>query len=135
VADTRASIAAARTRWGSGTRPKFTFVIERESEVIGSCDVMLGESEGRVIGEMTILLDSDERGRGYAKAALHALIDWAFENLSILEELWGTCVEDNASSARLMAALGMQSDGLVTANEGRSVWKYRLARPVASDLS
>jgi RimJ/RimL family protein N-acetyltransferase len=104
------------------------FVIELESNVIGSCDVTLGESEGRTVGELTVLIGVDHRRNGYAKSGLEALAQWASENLPV-EELWGTCVEDNTASISLMSSLGMECDGLVQSYEGRSVWKFRWPRP------
>jgi RimJ/RimL family protein N-acetyltransferase len=122
-------IPAIRAQWGSGPRPKFMFVICLKAEVIGFCDIVLGVADGgNLVGELTVVIDQSNRGDGYARTSLQALISWSFEHLPLMAEVWGSCVEDNVASIRLMSSIGMESAGMVTSREGRPVWKYRLSR-------
>ena len=102
-------ISAIRAQRGSGPRPKFMFVICLEDEVIGYCDVVLGADGGDLVGEPTVVIDGSNRGNGYARTSLQALISWSFEHLPVMAEVWGSCVEDNVASVRLMSSIGVES--------------------------
>jgi RimJ/RimL family protein N-acetyltransferase len=98
------------------------FVICLETQVIGFCDIVLGTDGANLVGELTVVIDQTNRGYGYAKTSLQALISWAFEQLPLMAEVWSSCVEDNVASVMLMSSIGMESAGM-------SLWMAPSIRP------
>ena len=85
-------------------------VVQKESgEVIGWCGLQpIGDDEtpmGRI--ELGYLIDKRYRGRGYAKEACRAILEYAFGRLE-LDEVYARIDEENVPSLRLAQKLGFQ---------------------------
>lgn len=127
---TRSSISAIRAGWENAFLDlPLMFSITLDGAVIGFTQLKLGYSSDRaLVGELTIVLVKNARKKQFGKTALSGFIDWAFEQYGVLQQVWGACVPENSASIALMTSLGMDDCGLVSANEGRPVRKFRLSR-------
>lgn len=76
---------------------------------IGSAALMgLGGDSGEA--ELGYYFLRSAWGRGYAREAARALVDFGFRELA-LHRVWGMCHTRNEASAKVMAALGMAPEG------------------------
>lgn len=84
----------------------------QSATVIGSCDIRRPEPRDPVLGEITILLSGDARGRGLATRALTLLIEWGVHELG-MQRIQAVVHPENARSIALFERLGFQREGLL----------------------
>ncbi len=86
------------------------WVIERAADGIflGSCGIKPGPPNTPLAGKTEIgwRLDRSGWGKGYAREAAQATLDWGFSNLPI-DRIWAITVPANTRSWGLMERLGM----------------------------
>ena len=65
--------------------------------------------------EVAVIIDPDERERGYGKEGLQILCRHLFLHQG-LNKVYGTTPEENKSSVQLMESLGFKKDGVLRDN-------------------
>lgn len=97
--------------WAEGLA--FRFAIERDVRMIGLVDLDDLSVDGHE-AEIGVWLERACWGQGYASEAARAVLDWAFGPLGLTRIRAGHA-EDNAGSARMIAAFGFRHVGDVAA--------------------
>ena len=81
--------------------------------------------------EVSWWIAPEHRGRGLATAGLRLVVDWALSRSGIgLVQLWARIDPANVASARVAAAAGMSTLGVVA---GAEVWARTAVRPARAD--
>ena len=80
--------------------------------VVGSCDIRRPEPRDPALGEMTMLLSQEARGRGLATRALALLIEWGVRDLE-MQRIQAVVHPENARSIAMFERLGFQREGLL----------------------
>ncbi len=93
--------------WAEGLA--FRFAIVREDRMIGLADLDDVSVDGQE-AEIGLWLEQACWGRGYAREAARALVDWAFGPLG-LRRIRAGHAEDNAGSARIIETFGFRHVG------------------------
>ena len=104
---------------------------KKSSAVIGRCGLMPAADrrteEGRL--ELGYLIDSRQRGRGYAQEACRAVLQYAFRELEC-EEIYAGISRDNEESARLARRLGFVKQDVPEKDRGENstdLWRLTKA--------
>lgn len=92
--------------WGSSEQLDYEFVIVYEGKIIGGCDADLSHSEDHSYACLGWIINKNYRGQGFASEAAAALLDFAFENLSI-DKVYAQCDCKNPASFGVMKKIGM----------------------------
>lgn len=102
---------------------------EHEAEIAAPDDQLLvfrARDDGRRVGYALNHLDRasnrfelrrivlDEKGRGYGREVIEALLEWAFEHGT--NRFWLDVYPDNAAGIRLYESLGFTRDGVLRQN-------------------
>ena len=105
------------------------FVVEADGRLVGSVRLReIGESTG----EITYLLDREERGRGYATRAVRLLVEYAFGELG-LGRVQARVPPDDAPSIRVARRAGLRNEGLVRVAQGIGARDYALLARLRDD--
>ena len=107
---------AAVERWRAGyadDRSTVNFLVEAEGSVVG--DVEVRTTEGGV-GELSWILFSGHRGRGYGVRAVRLLVDYAFDALG-LNRLEAHVNVANERAKRLATRAGLHREGVLRGRE------------------
>jgi RimJ/RimL family protein N-acetyltransferase len=107
-------------RWGS-----FLITRTRDDRVVGSC--MLDRDRGEL--EISYQLLPEHWGHGYAREAVGAVIDWAWNNTDA-QHMVAITQSANAASVRLLQVVGMEASGRYL-EHGTMHTEFRLLRPDA----
>ncbi len=114
--DTRAGaleyIAAAEEARRAGRAIALGIVEVQSSGVIGSCDIRRPEPRDPELGEITILLAREARGRGLASRALALLIEWGVRDLE-MQRIQAVVHPENDASIAMFERLGFEREGLL----------------------
>lgn len=85
------------------------------------------KTDGKLIGDAGILLNPDQRGRGYAYEALRMIIDHGFHVLG-MDEVHIACVDANAAMKGLMSSkLGFEAVPIQDKQFGNE-WIWRISK-------
>ncbi len=85
-------------------------ICNEQQKHIGLIDLYDFDARHRRAGVGIIIAEADEQGKGYGRAALQLLIDYAFKHLQ-LHQLHACIAEDNERSIRLFKSLGFELCG------------------------
>jgi ribosomal-protein-alanine N-acetyltransferase len=97
-------------RWAAAEpRTKYQLAITQKGRVIGTCGVR-GSGGGEA--EFGCELDPESWGRGYAREASRAIIDFSFETMRV-QRLTARTAARNARAVRLAKSLGFSRVGEV----------------------
>ncbi|HEV2131627.1 MAG TPA: GNAT family protein [Longimicrobiaceae bacterium] len=96
-------------------RSKFSFAITLEGTMIGIASLRRPTSEAP-LAEIGYELSPEHWGRGYAREAAGALLEFGFGELG-LHRLGAHCVAENTASARVLEKVGMLREGRLRENE------------------
>ena len=115
--------AAAPSPWTHG----FALVEAATGAVIGSCGYK-GPPDPDGVVEIAYGVDPSRRGRGYAREAATALVEFALaaDRVRIVR---AHTRPENGASARVLAACGFERVGEVVDPEDGLVWRWQLAAP------
>ena len=107
--ESRAEIQEILKGYQAGSQ--WTWAIEQKQDqtLIGQCDLLKYRREHRN-AEIGYALARPAWGKGYATEALHALVNFAFNEMA-LHRLEAIVLPFNASSIRVLEKLGMQREG------------------------
>ena len=120
LAPTRDSVAAGGDpRWGT----RF-FVTEEPVELVGWGGFKGPPADG--VAEIGYEIAGGRQGRGYATAAVRAMVAEAFADESVRSVIAHTLPERNASN-RVLERAGFRFEGEADEN-GEPVWRFRLER-------
>ena len=92
--------------WNAEDQTNFEFVILLDGKIIGGCDCDLGHSADRSYATLGWIINRKYRNQGYASEAASALLDFAFENLTI-DSVYAQCDIRNQASFGVMRKIGM----------------------------
>lgn len=95
-------LAVHEAEWSSGSA--FRFAVTENGRVIGSVDIDEIESD---VGDLGYWLDESAWGRGLAREAAAAALDFAFDVLGLRAVTAGHAA-DNPASGRVLSALGFE---------------------------
>ncbi|KAI9711235.1 MAG: hypothetical protein M1820_002222 [Bogoriella megaspora] len=101
----------------------FLVIVRRDDDkIIGDCMFESFSPPGLEFeaGDCGIMIDSSERGKGYAQEALRTLFDYAFGTLG-LERLTMSTAEENTPMRRLADKMGLRGRIEPKLPEGRQV--------------
>ena len=112
--------ASAPTAWTHG----FAMIERATNAAVGSAGFKGPAVDGMV--EIAYGVDSEYRGRGYAKEAAAALVDFAFSNDDVRLVRAHTLPERNASTS-VLTACGLAFLGEVMDPEDGLVWRWERA--------
>jgi RimJ/RimL family protein N-acetyltransferase len=87
--------------------------IEREGELIGHANLVVGEHRQ---GEIGFIVHPDHQGHGYATEAAEAMLELAFETYD-LHRVVGRLEPRNTASASVLERLGMRKEAHLIENE------------------
>ena len=87
------------------------FIIETLSgEYVGSCGLHeINERNGAFSISMSLM--KEQRGKGYGKAAMIILLEYAFNEMR-LHRFGGYCIDINTASAKMMESIGCVLEGV-----------------------
>lgn len=111
-------------RWGS-----FLVTLSRTGEVVGSC--LLDRDLGDL--EISYQLLPEHWGHGYAREAVIAVLDWAWQHTDA-GHVVAITRSDNAASVRLLQVVGMQVIDHLE-EHGAKQTRFRLDRPQSMESS
>ena len=83
---------------------QYRFVIDLHRTPIGFIDLFDYTIDSAGVG---VIISKDHRNKGFAKEALHLLIDYSFANLNLVK-LHCKIVKDNLASIKLFASCGFE---------------------------
>ena len=92
--------------WNSADQLDYEFVIIHDGRIIGGCDADLSHSDDRSYATLGWIINKEFRNRGFASEAAEALLNFAFENLSI-DKVYAQCDTENPASFKVMMNIGM----------------------------
>ena len=130
--DTPEAINALITQWRTFGRPlkRANAVVVINGNTIGTGGLgWIGKrtSDGKMIGDAGILLDTSARGKGYAYEALRIIIDHGFRVLG-MDEIHIACVDANVAMKGLMnVKMGFQAFPIQDKQFGNE-WIWRISR-------
>ena len=130
--DTPDAISRLITQWTTFDEPlnRANIVVVIEGRPVGTGGLgWIGKTktDGKLIGDAGIMLDSDFRGRGYAYEALRIIIDHGFRVLD-MDEVHIACVDANTAMKGLMnAKLGFSAAPIQDKQFGNE-WIWRITR-------
>lgn len=101
------------------------FVRDNPSELVGWGGFKGAPKDGIV--ELGYEIADARRGRGFATAAVRAMVTEAFADKRVTAVIAHTLPERNASN-RVLEKAGFQYDGRAQ-EDGEAVWRYALTRP------
>ena len=96
--------------WARGTEAIFV-IADPADAYAGAVDLRISATDPAV-GEVGFLVAPQARGRGYATAAVRALVDWGFAELGLIRIQWRAEVGNDASR-RVAEKVGFTMEGLV----------------------
>lgn len=105
-------IAATEESRRAGRSIALGIVDARAARLVGSCDIRRPEPRDPELGEITVLLSREARGRGLATRALALLIEWGVRDLE-MKRIQAVVHPENARSIALFERLGFQREGLL----------------------
>jgi RimJ/RimL family protein N-acetyltransferase len=105
-------IAAAEESRRGGRAIALGIVEAQSASLVGSCDIRRPEPRDPELGEITILLSQDARGRGLAPRALALLIEWGVHELG-MQRIQAVVHPENARSIAMFERLGFEREGLL----------------------
>lgn len=105
-------IAEAEKSRGAGHSIALGIVEVRSARLVGSCELRRPEPRDPELGEITILLSPEARGRGLATRALALLVDWGVRDLE-LKRIQAVVHPENARSIAMFERLGFEREGLL----------------------
>ncbi len=105
-------IAAAEESRRAGRSIALAVVDAQSASVVGSCDIRRPEPRDPELGEITILLSREARGRGLATRALALLVEWGVRDLE-MQRIQAVVHPENARSIAMFERLGFQREGLL----------------------
>ena len=85
--------------------------LDNEPQSIGCIDLFDFDPKNKKAGIGILIANQEHRGKGYAREALHLLIDYGF-NVLDLHQLYANVRVDNESSINLFKNLGFEVTGL-----------------------
>lgn len=98
----------------SGEWYQIAIQLKENSKLIGDCAVHLTELIPTQ-AEIGFTLSRSYQGKGYAREAVHCLLEHLFQDLH-LHRVSAICDAENRSAARLLAGLGMRQEGYFLEN-------------------
>lgn len=110
VATARAEIAAMPASFEASRRLDLGIVPVAEGRVVG--EISLGFAPAHDRAEIGFWVGRPWWGRGYARASIGLLLDWAFAERR-LHRVTARTLGDNQRAARLLDALGFRREGLL----------------------
>lgn len=108
VSAAREWIAGLAERHASGV--ELIFALSLDQALIGSVGLTLELEHRRA--EIGYWLGEGYRGRGYARAAVECVCQYAFATLA-LRRVYALCFPENVTSHRLLEAAGFEREGLL----------------------
>ena len=88
--------------------------VDNTNTIIGTCGFVRYFAHSKCL-EVGYAFNRQCWGKGYAKEALAAIIKYGFENTDSIR-IEGSCVKENIASAKTMASVGMQFEGIARSN-------------------
>jgi len=119
-------LAQMRTSTPSAWTHGFAVVERATNASVGSAGFKGPPADGTV--EIAYTVHPERRGRGYAKEAAAALVDFAFSNDDVQVVRAHTLPERNASTS-VLTACGFELLGEVMDPEDGRVWRWERAAP------
>lgn len=110
VEHTRNYIDYLQDRYRDGKYYDWAVILKNSGKMIGTCGFSSISPEHRS-AEVGYVLNPAFRGQGIAGEALSAVLDFAFRKMA-LNRVEAKCVEENASSERVMQKVGMTFEGI-----------------------
>lgn len=86
-------------------------VVEVEGVAVGTVDILEFDPQHLRLGVGVLIYSADDRRKGYARAALSAVADYARKTLGV-HQLWASVAADNAPSVALFEGLGYERCGV-----------------------
>lgn len=86
-------------------------VVEVEGVAVGTIDVIDFDPQHLRLGVGVLIYSEEDRRRGYARAALGAVADYARDTLGV-HQLWASVAADNEPSVALFEELGYERCGV-----------------------
>jgi len=105
-------IAAAEESRRAGRSIALAIVDAQSARVVGSCDIRRPEPRDPELGEITVLLSREARGRGLATRAFALLIEWGVRDLE-MKRIQAVVHPENARSIAMLERLGFEREGLL----------------------
>ena len=120
--ETRVCIEKSMEQWESDTPEHLQFAVLLGEEPIGDVTLYLF---GPDVAELGWILNRRYQGRGYAREAVAAVMDYGRRERGI-SRFFAQCDSENAASIRLMERLGMKRADGVGTRKNRSSDEERL---------
>jgi RimJ/RimL family protein N-acetyltransferase len=111
MAQAEKSIAAALDDYRAGSALRFGVVLAETGEMIGNVNLHHFSDQSRRC-ELGYALASEYWGRGYAREALRAALEYGFRTLD-LNRVEADIDPRNAASGRVLEALGFRKEGFM----------------------
>lgn len=86
-------------------------IIESEGIAVGTLDIVDFDPQHLRFGIGILIYPTDARGKGYARAAIEAIIGYARETLA-LRQIWASVAADNDASIALFEGCGFELCGV-----------------------
>jgi len=86
-------------------------VVEVEGVAVGTLDILEFDPQHLRLGVGVLIYSEQNRRKGYARAALSAVADYARNTLGV-HQLWASVAADNAPSVALFEGLGYERCGV-----------------------
>jgi diamine N-acetyltransferase len=93
-------------------------IVEVEGVAVGTVDIFDFDPHNRRFGIGILIYAMGERRKGYARAAIEAVVKYAREVLGV-KQIWASVAEDNRASIALFESCGFERCGL------RKAWLRR----------
>lgn len=131
VEHTRNYIDYLQDRYRDGKYYDWALILRDSGKMIGTCGFSAIYPEHRY-AEVGYVLNPAFRGQGYSGEALSAVLDFAFRKM-MLNRVEARCVDENASSERVMQKVGMKFEGIARSalfvkGEYRNIKIYSILR-------
>lgn len=93
-------------------------IVEVESVAVGTIDIFDFDPHNQRFGIGILIYSQEERCKGYARAAIEAMVEYGREVLGV-KQVWASVAEDNTPSIALFERCGFERCGL------RKAWLRR----------
>lgn len=108
AAEVRVHLQAADERWARGQEHQYLVVRKADGVAVGTTSF---RPRGHT-ADFGFVFGRAHWGQGHATEAVRLLVGW-LQRQRVLVRLWATCDADNAASARVLQAAGLQREALM----------------------
>lgn len=83
------------------------FIVDVEGRAVGTVDIFDFEPQHQRFGLGVLIYAEEDRRKGYARAAIGAVVDYARDTLG-MRQVWAQIAQDNEPSLALFESLGFE---------------------------